>query len=130
MTFCYDTLPDNASFRIFILEPGDIGDSLQGSLKTYSRDNAPPYEALSYVWGSPHRTESMECNGQNFPITESLDAALRHNRSSCSPRLFWIDQICINQSDLDERRQQVTIMREIYADAKMVTAWLGMKRAQ
>ena len=105
MTFCYDTLPDSASFRIFILEPGDIGHSLQGSLKTYTRDNAPPYEALSYVWGSPHRTESMECNGQNFPITESLDAALRHIRSSYKSSLLWIDQIYINQSDLDERRQ-------------------------
>ena len=31
---------------------------------------------------------------------------------------FWIDAICINQADLDERSQQVAIMRDIYASAE------------
>lgn len=37
----------------------------------------------------------------------------------------WIDTICINQYDLDERAQQVSFMRDIYGRAKSVVIWLG-----
>ncbi|PMD64698.1 uncharacterized protein K444DRAFT_482084, partial [Hyaloscypha bicolor E] len=36
----------------------------------------------------------------------------------------WIDTICINQYDLDERAQQVSFMRDIYGRAKSVVIWL------
>jgi hypothetical protein len=38
---------------------------------------------------------------------------------------LWIDAICINQSDLDERSKQVAIMGQIYSKASEVRAWLG-----
>jgi hypothetical protein len=37
----------------------------------------------------------------------------------------WIDQICINQKDLEERCQQVSMMGAIYLSADHVLAWLG-----
>ena len=40
-------------------------------------------------------------------------------------RTFWIDSICINQEDDEERTQQVSIMRMIYQQASKVTIWLG-----
>ena len=42
-----------------------------------------------------------------------------------TPRYFWADAICINQSDLDERAKQVRRMREIYGNARAVIAWMG-----
>jgi hypothetical protein len=39
--------------------------------------------------------------------------------------MLWIDALCINQSDLKERAQQVQMMRLIYAQANRVVIWLG-----
>ncbi|KKZ66358.1 hypothetical protein EMCG_07859 [[Emmonsia] crescens] len=37
----------------------------------------------------------------------------------------WIDQICINQEDLEERATQVTMMDQIYRKAQYTLVWLG-----
>lgn len=39
--------------------------------------------------------------------------------------LIWIDALCINQEDLQERTAQVAIMDQIYERAGYVLAWLG-----
>jgi len=41
------------------------------------------------------------------------------------PRYFWIDAVCINQSDLPERGSQVSMMDVIYRHATNVLVWLG-----
>jgi hypothetical protein len=38
---------------------------------------------------------------------------------------MWIDAMCINQRDDQERAEQVGIMRDIYAKAFHVVIWLG-----
>jgi hypothetical protein len=40
-------------------------------------------------------------------------------------RIIWIDAICINQEDNDEKGQQVQSMAKIYAKASRVIVWLG-----
>lgn len=35
------------------------------------------------------------------------------------------DVVCINQTDLDERSQQVNLMGDVYRSASHVLAWLG-----
>lgn len=51
---------------------------------------------------------------------------------ACIPRekdgpeeLIWIDAICINQADIDEKGTQVSMMDLIYSRASFVVAWLG-----
>lgn len=39
--------------------------------------------------------------------------------------MLWIDAICINQEDDDEKGQQVQSMAKIYAKASRVIVWLG-----
>ena len=38
---------------------------------------------------------------------------------------FWIDAICINQDDLDERSTTVARMYSIFSQAQLVLVWLG-----
>ncbi|KAH7175267.1 heterokaryon incompatibility protein-domain-containing protein [Dactylonectria macrodidyma] len=38
---------------------------------------------------------------------------------------LWIDAICVNQSDTEERTAQVALMSHIYSNAKSVVVWLG-----
>lgn len=90
-----------------------------------SESSIPPYEALSYVWGS-FSDATISMNNMNcYTVTDNLTAALRHLRGRKKPRLLWIDAICIDQNNLDERNCQVGMMRDIYARADRVIVWLG-----
>ncbi|KAL8784527.1 MAG: hypothetical protein Q9195_009004 [Heterodermia aff. obscurata] len=80
------------------------------------------YYALSYVWGNTDRTHKIIVNGQEFYVTSSLMFFLTRTREAA---VFWIDAICINQDDLDEKSQQIPRMKEIYQNARMVVAELG-----
>ena len=83
------------------------------------------YTALSYVWGSPALVRPMTCNGKPFATTENLGLALRRIRRLDVAVLLWVDQICINQHDLQEKNQQVAMMGTIYQRAWTTLAWLG-----
>jgi hypothetical protein len=58
-------------------------------------------------------------------MTKNLYSALLRLRHSETDRTLWVDALCINQSDLDEKGQQVSLMREIFKRAGKVTMWLG-----
>jgi hypothetical protein len=60
-----------------------------------------------------------------YDITKNLECALRYLRYKESPRVLWVDAICINQNDLAEMSEQVPKMGEIYSRAMKVYAWLG-----
>lgn len=121
----YHSLPNNKTFRIILLEAGQERDAIRCQIETYDAHSAPDYEALSYVWGDPSRELPMESDGKHLFITRTLDVALRRLRFPQEARMIWIDQICINQDDLDERAQQVQLMKSIYSNAKRVLVWLG-----
>lgn len=40
-------------------------------------------------------------------------------------RYIWIDALCIDQTNLAERSEQVGMMRSIYQKAQLVISWLG-----
>ncbi|KAI0876050.1 heterokaryon incompatibility protein-domain-containing protein [Hypoxylon argillaceum] len=89
-----------------------------------------PYEALSYVWGSPTGTIPIHCNDKELLVTPNLYDALRRLRRRFSSRVLWIDAICIDQRQNDrstqERNIQVEMMGEIYREARTVLIWLGV----
>src|ERR1700712_2257370 len=86
----------------------------------------PKYRALSYVWGDPKVTETILVNGQNFAATTNLASALRSARDHVldDGGILWVDAICINQNDLDEKSHQVQLMGDIYRQASIVLSWL------
>lgn len=51
-----------------------------------------------------------------------LLVTVRHTDIS---RFLWVDALCINQTDLYERNQQVRIMRDIYSNSTITLVWLG-----
>ncbi|KAF5709456.1 heterokaryon incompatibility 6 OR allele [Fusarium mundagurra] len=85
----------------------------------------PVYEALSYVWGEPNLSASISLNDETFWITPNLESILQALRLTHRARVLWIDALCINQSDPQERGQQVAIMRKIYSSCQRDIAWLG-----
>ncbi|KAH6671956.1 heterokaryon incompatibility protein-domain-containing protein [Halenospora varia] len=90
-----------------------------------SLDDKPDYVALSYTWGDPQDTEIITVEQSLVSVTRNLHSALEHLRYDNTDRVFWIDALCINQSDNEEKGWQVQLMREIYQRATSVSIWLG-----
>lgn len=132
--YIYTTIPNHDSkIRVIELLGGDDADvrckmhslDLEGIHAFTIYGKRQTYETLSYTWHSQTLTHSLWCDGKNLGITQSLYDALKTLRRPSASRLLWIDQICINQSDLQERSNQVRLMRLIYNRANLVVAWLG-----
>lgn len=90
-----------------------------------SLDNPHEYMAISYAWGDPEDTETIQLEGHEYPVTSSLWHALARLRSIKNVVVVWADAICINQHNLEERNHQVELMTVIYRKAFTVALWLG-----
>ena len=85
------------------------------------------YEALSYVWGMSKGMyfRPITVNNKSYQITPNLDSALRHLRHRDRERVLWVDAICLDQNNVEEKNRVVPEMHMIYGSAKRVLAWVG-----
>jgi hypothetical protein len=98
---------------------------LRISLKTVCVDNFTSYECLSYTWDGQMPDRLISCGRKLMPITANAEAAMRRFRRKHCPRWLWIDAICINQACIEEKNAQVSMMADIYRNARTVLVWLG-----
>ena len=66
-----------------------------------------------------------EVHSAQWPVAANLEVALRYLRHKYVERILWIDAICIDQSNIEERNRQVPLMKAIYSNAEAVRVWLG-----
>ncbi|KAJ4423001.1 hypothetical protein N0V82_002395 [Gnomoniopsis sp. IMI 355080] len=124
-------LNGEALFRLLELQPGKRDDAIVVRLLNFSLEGSPPYEALSYAWGHSAETEKITVTQPDaaevayLAVKKSCAAALQRLRYPERPRKLWIDAICINQSDVPERNQQLVLMPRIYSGARRVVVYLG-----
>ncbi|CAM1507659.1 Fc.00g073000.m01.CDS01 [Cosmosporella sp. VM-42] len=111
--------------RLLVLKPGQFQDVVKCHLRAVSLDEHPSFEALSYCWGDTLFGDTVEINGHEVIKSSTLNLILRRLRNPTSSRTLWIDALCINQLDLAERSQQVSLMQDIYSSASMCVMWLG-----
>jgi hypothetical protein len=90
---------------------------------------AHSYEALSYAWGASKNCHVLwiECGTKTIKVqvTHSLYSALVKLRDPYFERALWVDALCINQEDDNEKAHQVGAMARIYGLAQRVVVWLG-----
>ncbi|KAK6221608.1 hypothetical protein LQW54_001380 [Pestalotiopsis sp. IQ-011] len=151
----YDPLdPDRRQIRLISLHRA-AGPTKFVSVKLEPVDFTPEteYIALSYVWGDRSATTDILVNDVPFAVSLNLASALAefhlHNLlcgvPDGRPLRVWVDaicinqhdlderarqvafmgDICINQHDLDERARQVAFMGDIYGNATHIFSWLG-----
>ena len=87
------------------------------------------YEAISYTWGdaaAQKETVYLENGHTKLEIGINGYQALRDLRSSTENRYLWMDAVCIDQGDVDERGHQVKLMHWIYRRALKVIVHLGV----
>jgi hypothetical protein len=123
----YDKLDQSRQeIRLLTLEPGARGQGIVCNLSPVSLlDHGISYEALSYCWGNPNDRREISISGTVMRVTTNLYAALQYLRRPSEPRILWVDAVCINQDDWDERTEQVLLMRTIYTTCSNVLVWLG-----
>ncbi|MCJ1391138.1 hypothetical protein MMC18_004000 [Xylographa bjoerkii] len=131
----YPVLPSNRHLRLFRLfprtyEPIIAGEAiclgqLHGELIEYDLDNEQHYGCLSYTWGTTQEEHPLWIDTYAIAISTNLNRALRSLQLKDHIRVLWVDFICIDQASLLERRKQVQIMQNIYANAVKVIVYLG-----
>lgn len=114
--------------RLLTILPDVFAAELQLEIQThvFARETSTvQYEALSYTWGSPKEPLDVFVSQGFISVTKNLAEALQYLRYEDKPRTMWIDAICVNQQDTDERSSQVKRMADIYSAASQVVVWLG-----
>lgn len=124
-TYQYRPL-EKDNIRVLELKPGKKDDIISFDLIDVHLHKDFKFEALSYEWKEKFGTIPVECNGQDrLLVTPNCKAALENLRLESGTRFLWIDAICINQEDYQERTEQVAMMTDIYRKAAAVLMWVG-----
>jgi hypothetical protein len=130
----YEPLISPEVIRVIILAPAvDHEAPLSCSIVQYDilaelskPDNCRHYSAVSYVWGKPDYAYELRCDDQTFlRISSNVEGVLRQLRGRDEPQYLWVDAICLNQADDEEKSLQIPRMGDIYHHARLVHVWLG-----
>ncbi|KAH6878208.1 heterokaryon incompatibility protein-domain-containing protein [Alternaria rosae] len=126
---------EGEDIRLLCLYPGEFHEHIRCDLLHTNLDDDIEYEALSYTWASEDGDASLsqrihcayigEEETSILPVTLSCASALRRLRSTSQERMLWVDALAIDQSNMRERNQQVSIMARIYSGASQVLVYLG-----
>lgn len=117
------------SKRDFPKENNDTGGQSKDKTKKPRKKRPIQYEALSWRWGDEAKgpySIMIKQGGVLYKkrVSETLGLALKYLRFE-RERILWIDAICINQEDHDERSSQVAMMSLVYTGARQVCVWIG-----
>lgn len=121
--FTHQPLTNNPNLRNLEVLPGTQDEPIRCKLRSVVL--GAEYVAVSYRWGDRKDLHRIGVNGKDFRVTCNLWTFLATMRMRKNPSSFWIDAVSINQSDVDERNAQVSMMDKIYASASQVLVWLG-----
>jgi hypothetical protein len=127
----YTALKDDKSIRLLYLHTAGSYHQLpiEVSLREFPIDALPNFGALSYAWSTDDEPASLSgellCDGASIMITKNCEAALKRLRRPKEDQVLWVDAVCIDQSNIEERSLQVGLMRQIYSQASWVALWVG-----
>ncbi|KAI0867277.1 heterokaryon incompatibility protein-domain-containing protein [Hypoxylon argillaceum] len=130
MKFVYTPLIEDDGIRVLLLEPAvSREENLRGSLQQVSLaqlydEIIEPYTALSYVWGNPTQVDKILLSNHELGITANLSNALRDLRDTSKTHRLWVDAACIDQENVLERSNQVSLMGKIYSYANNTAIYL------
>ncbi|KAF5617316.1 heterokaryon incompatibility het-6 [Fusarium tjaetaba] len=124
----YSSLAPTTEIRILTLKHGKGDDPIACNLQPAMRDGAE-YHALSYEWEDESKNDPfVTIDNRQVQIRMNLFEALKNIRKPTEDLRLWVDAICINQSDVQEKSRQVAMMGEIFTEAVGVISWLGPVR--
>ena len=119
-------LTDAASeIRLLFLHPGEEHEPISVELRVWKLESTPEFKAISYAWGDPELTREIYVDGKPRRVRFNCFYALWQSRLNGNCSHVWMDALCINQQDSEEKRVQIQMMGSIYAAASEVLACVG-----
>jgi hypothetical protein len=109
--------------RLVKLLPGDEG--IHIAIETFHLVKAPPFDALSYVWGDRDSPVLVQCQSATIRVRHNLGAFLKALQRSHNANYLWVDVVSVNQEDSGEREHAVALMPQIYRAAARTLIWTG-----
>lgn len=97
---------------------------IQCQVRVVRLTDTPFYDVLSYRWGNPECTRHIQVDDQLSFVTDNLYAALLRLRREDEKRTIWIDQLCIDQLNMEEKVVQIRLMRQIYSNCSQCFIWM------
>ncbi|KAK5174504.1 uncharacterized protein LTR77_001584 [Saxophila tyrrhenica] len=128
--FQHTPLEDAAKeIKLLHILPETTTGHLNFELHAYQRDAAPPYAAISYAWGELKYCKAITIQHREFRVTSNCHYALQQivHQHLASPEYeyYWMDSLCINQQDNEEKGIQVRLMWETFSEAAHVFSCVG-----
>ncbi|KAF5579309.1 heterokaryon incompatibility het-6 [Fusarium pseudoanthophilum] len=119
-------------FRLLFLSPStDQNAPVHAELVAHQDGRSPQYESTSYTWAGENG-DSSKCKplyiGRYWDValqTQNCWSMLQSLRPPIGTRAVWVDAICINQNDIEERDSQVMKMSQRYRNCFRVVVYLG-----
>ncbi|KAK3339616.1 heterokaryon incompatibility protein-domain-containing protein, partial [Lasiosphaeria hispida] len=117
--------------RLLRVTRGKRGDPIHAVLQACRLWDRPRFKAVSYTWatatGDTARRSHIFLGPYWFllPVTVNCPDALECFRKEDEDITLWVDAICIDQNDNNERNHQVGMMDSIYAVAQEVLVYIG-----
>lgn len=122
--FSYKPL-NKGDIRLLVLHPGQEDCQLRAVVYRCPLLAANSFQAISYTWGSSELSHSLWTPEGTIKISASLHSTLRCVRHEKQPVLLWADGVCINQSNEDEKSDQVRLLPQVFQRATCVLVCLG-----
>lgn len=132
---------EKGSIRLLRVLPESKVDDIRCHLIHHKLDanHIPNFAALSYCWYDPAPVATIVVNGEDLGVAQNLldflqnrflhgKHMLSHDSETLKNRDLWIDAICIDQTNDQEKSEQVQQMWKIYTMAPLVIAWLGKEK--
>ncbi|KAF2827026.1 hypothetical protein CC86DRAFT_455594 [Ophiobolus disseminans] len=136
--FVYEALRhETDSIRVFTIHPGSPEATICCTMREEQLSEAK-YTCLSYTWQPSHPQHTIEVNGCPLSVGHNLYLFLHAYRTTQMQEVLqshderpknhplWVDAVCINQQNTNEKGHQIRLMSEIYKRAARVLIWLGV----
>ncbi|KAI9155035.1 Heterokaryon incompatibility protein [Paramyrothecium foliicola] len=126
----YRPLAADAQTRIIELQPsgGDADAPLRCNICDIDVESlsSTSYEAVSYTWEDQLPANRLIVDDAfMLLITPNLRDGLVRLRDPHVVRTLWVDAVCIDQNDAEDKARQIPFMYRIYRMASRVVVWLG-----
>ena len=87
--------------------PSEVPVKCSLSHANLSQEPKPEYETISYTWGESTERKTIIVDNFRLEVPVSAERAIRRMRLRDRSRVLWIDAICVNQADTNEKNHQV-----------------------
>ncbi|KAG6361118.1 hypothetical protein INS49_009342 [Diaporthe citri] len=127
--YVYEPIKQRSEMRLLKIQPGEADDPIRGELVIVSTNSQENYDAVSYTWadqtGDATRCFRAFIGIGYVSITRSCQEVLQRIRRRLCTKYVWIDSLCVDQDNLQERGHQVQLMPRIDTRAKKTYVYFG-----